>query len=81
MKLGLIAVLGTTLLAGGCVTPAEQRALDDQRCRGYGFRAGTDAFARCLQEMDLDRSADRRAWQYRDWGGPYGGLGYGFRRW
>ena len=55
----LLAV--TALLLAGCQTAAEMRANDENRCRSYGFRAGTDAFAECLQRIDLDRRADLRA--------------------
>ena len=83
MKLGWIAAAGLGLLLSGCISAAEQRALDEERCRGFGFRAG-DAFAQCLLQLDLDRSATRRAQMMSDfgpWGGPYAGFGYGFRRW
>lgn len=88
MKTGLFVALGLAALAGGCITIEERRALDAEQCRGYGFRAGTDAFAQCLQEIDLDRAASRRVYAYREFGGPYFGgpyggfgFGYGFRRW
>ncbi|WP_185983511.1 hypothetical protein [Aureimonas mangrovi] len=52
----------------GCttMTPAERRAADEASCRDYGFRNGTDAFAECLQRIDLSREADRRAWRNND---------------
>ncbi|HEY5798401.1 MAG TPA: hypothetical protein VIU82_25645 [Bosea sp. (in: a-proteobacteria)] len=81
MKFALFAALALTLTAGGCITIEERRALDAEQCRGYGFRTGTDAFAQCLQQIDLNRSANMRAWAYRDFGGPYGGFGYGYRGW
>jgi len=83
MKLSSIAVLALALSAGGCITIEERRALDAEQCRGYGFRTGTDAFAQCLQNIDLDRADARRAFAYRDFSGPYGGYGFGFgyRRW
>lgn len=86
MKIRVIAALGLALLGSGCITLEERRALDAEQCRTYGFRAGTDAFAQCLQAIDLDRAASRRAFAYRDYGGfyggfGYGGVGYGFRRW
>lgn len=56
---------------------AERRAHDESRCHGYGFRPGSDAFAKCLQNIDLDRSADRRATLYGAGYGP--GFGVGFR--
>lgn len=68
-----LAILATTaLLPAGCQTAAEVRANDENKCRSYGFRAGTDAFAECLQRIDLDRRADFRATRVNDpfWGGP-----------
>ena len=54
----LIAVAFAVILSG-CMTAEEQRAADEDKCRGYGFRARTDAFAECLQRTDLARSARR----------------------
>lgn len=58
---GLTVLL--TLFITGCVsmTPEERRALDNQTCSSYGFRRGTDAFANCLLNLDLDRRAASRA--------------------
>jgi hypothetical protein len=64
------AILGMMLLAltAGCttMTPQERRAADETTCRSYGFRKGTDAFASCLLQLDLDRRATRRAALYSD---------------
>ena len=60
-------------LLSGCVTPQERRAGDEGRCRSYGFRPGTEAFAKCLLDIDLSRDADRRAFL----NGPYPGWDYG----
>lgn len=49
------------LAACTTMTPAERRALDEAECRSYGFRDGTDAFAACLQRIELDRRAAARA--------------------
>ncbi|MCQ4632028.1 hypothetical protein GB927_018395 [Shinella sp. CPCC 100929] len=57
----LAALAATALFLAGCQTAAEVRANDENRCRSYGFRMGTDAFAECLQRIDLDRRADFRA--------------------
>lgn len=76
-KIKLAAGLGLALMTSACMTQAEVRAADEQRCRGYGFRAGTDAYAGCLLEVDLDRAADRR-YRFDSFGSgpwPYG------RRW
>lgn len=61
MKTALLAVLALALAACTTITPEERRALDEETCRSYGFRAGTDAFAACLQRIDLDRRAEARA--------------------
>jgi hypothetical protein len=57
----LAAVAATALLLAGCQTAAEIRANDENKCSAYGFRPNTDAFAECLQRIDLDRRADFRA--------------------
>ncbi|PWB81769.1 MAG: hypothetical protein C3F11_14270 [Methylocystaceae bacterium] len=71
----LFVAIGAALLVGACATtsPAERRAADDLRCRSYGFRPGTDAFAKCRLDIDLDRAAERRSRDY-----PYG---FGPRAW
>lgn len=62
MKLSVPAMLVMVVLAGcTTMTPEERRAADEEACRDYGFRRGTDAFAECLQRIDLDRRAQRRA--------------------
>lgn len=54
--------LGAVLLVAGCTTtPEERRAKDVQTCRDYGFKKRNDAFAACLQRLDLDRRANYRA--------------------
>lgn len=68
------------LTACTTITPEERRGRDEARCADYGFRRGTDAFAACLQRIDLARTADRRARLYDDlWypGGVVPGSGYG----
>ena len=70
---GFVAAL---FVLSGCQSSGERRASDEGVCRSYGFRPGTDGFAQCLQNIDLDRSADRR--QVLD--GGYGFGGYGWRR-
>jgi hypothetical protein len=63
-------IMGIAVLAviAGCttMTPEERRAADETTCRSYGFRRGTDAFASCLLQLDLDRRASRRAALYSD---------------
>lgn len=75
-KFAVLIALG--LVTGACASTQEQRAADANRCRGYGFHRQTDAFARCLLDIDLDRSATRRADLYSPWGGSGW---YGPRQW
>ncbi|MFN3764876.1 MAG: hypothetical protein ACK4R3_04835 [Aliihoeflea sp.] len=61
MRSAVLVFLAVSLAACTTITPEERRALDDEACRAYGFRTGTDAFAACLQRIDLDRRAEARA--------------------
>ena len=56
----LTVLAAATLLLAGCQTAEEMRASDENRCVSYGFRPNTDAFAECLQRIDLDRRAELR---------------------
>jgi hypothetical protein len=80
MRAPFLFALGVAgVLLAGCqtVTPEQRRAADERQCLSYGFKRGTNAFATCLQRIDLNRDADRRAFLYSDVGwygpGPYGG--------
>ncbi|OQM73708.1 hypothetical protein [Manganibacter manganicus] len=57
MRLRSLAIFGLGVLLSGCVTAEEQRAADEAQCRSYGFRHNNDAFATCLQRLDLERRA------------------------
>ena len=65
MRLLAIAILA---LIAGCttMTPEQQRQADEETCRSYGFTRKNDAFAECLQRIELDRRAARRATFQRD---------------
>ncbi|MBB5045167.1 hypothetical protein [Shinella fusca] len=54
------ALAATLLLLAGCQTAEEMRAADENRCISYGFRPRTDAFAECLQRIDIDRRMSLR---------------------
>jgi hypothetical protein len=68
-RLLLVATLITPLAAllAGCqtMTPEERRAADETACASYGFRRGTDAMARCMLDIELDRRAEGRSFQAR----------------
>ena len=68
MRSSLPVVIAALALIAGCttMTPEERRAADEATCRSYGFRKGSDAFASCLLQLDLDRRASRRAALYSD---------------
>lgn len=67
MKKSVLIILGLAGVLAGCqtMTPEERRAADEQTCQSYGFKQKSDAFANCLMRLDLDRRADRRAWENR----------------
>ena len=54
-------VLVAALAACTTVSPEDQRRADEETCRSYGFTRKNDAFAECLQRVELDRRAARRA--------------------
>jgi len=63
MSLKVLAAVLVAALLAGCqtMTPEQRRAADEAKCSAYGFKKKTDAFAECLQRIDLDRSAEMRA--------------------
>lgn len=56
----LIAALAALVLAGCTVSAEERRIRDQQTCRGFGFVEGSEAFANCMLQLDLDRRAAQR---------------------
>ena len=72
LRLGFAGVAVALALAlASCVSPEELRHEDELTCAGYGFHAGTDAFASCLQKESLAR----RYWAAQP--PPYWGWGWG----
>jgi len=59
----IVPTLFALAVLAGCttMTPEERRAADEETCREYGVRNGSEAFAECLQRIELDRRAERRA--------------------
>ena len=61
------SLLMASLLAC-CVSSEEQRLRDEEKCRSYGFTKRNDAFAECLQRIELDLRAEfRRRGDFEDW--------------
>ena len=72
MHFRIFPALALALLMAGCVTtPEERHAADQAKCRSYGFTKRNDAFAECMQRIDLARQANLRAnADFGPWGGP-----------
>jgi hypothetical protein len=55
----ILALAGLLLAVTGCQEMAAMRtAMDNSRCQSYGFTPGTDAFAQCRMNIDLQRRAE-----------------------
>lgn len=73
MMPGMWSLMALAILLAGCttMTPEERRAADEAECRSYGFTKRNDAFAECLQRLELDRRADMRyRADFDRWYGP-----------
>lgn len=57
MRFWFLPALALVVLLAGCMTAEERRAADEERCRSYGFKQRNDAFAECMQRIDLARRA------------------------
>jgi hypothetical protein len=68
----VVCAVALTLPLTACVSPEELRREDEATRTGYGFHAGTDAFASCLQKENLAR-------RYYAPPAPYWGWGWGYR--
>lgn len=60
LKIVSLAAVAAIVLSGCTVSAEERRARDQQTCRGFGFVEGSEAFANCMLELDLDRRAAQR---------------------
>jgi hypothetical protein len=66
MKHWFLPALALTVLLAGCMTAEQRYAADEAKCRSYGFKKRNDAFAQCMQRIDLDRRARLRNGPYVD---------------
>jgi hypothetical protein len=66
--LRLAAAAAALALLAGCESAAEIRQQDAAQCTSYGFKAGTDAFANCLQQESLARRY--QLYEMQSWPGP-----------
>ena len=66
-----VMALALAAACAGCTTVEDLRAADEAKCRSYGFTKKNDAFAECLQRIDLDRRAElRRVSAFDPWDRP-----------
>ena len=65
-EIGCLPVLALAVLLAGCMTAEQRYAADEAKCRSYGFKKRNDAFAECMQRIDLDRKARLRDGPYVD---------------
>lgn len=49
----LLPMMSVGLLA--CASETQRRAEDEATCRSVGFEAGTEAFSRCLLDLEIAR--------------------------
>ncbi|MBL8577865.1 MAG: hypothetical protein JNK47_11605 [Mesorhizobium sp.] len=66
MRLWVLPALALTVLLAGCMSPQERKAADEERCRSYGFKRKNDAFAQCMQRIDMARRARMNTGAYVD---------------
>ncbi|TPM28110.1 hypothetical protein [Mesorhizobium sp. B2-3-4] len=59
----IVMAVALAAISAGCtaVSAEDRRAADEAKCRSYGFLKKNDAFAECLQRIDLDRRAELRS--------------------
>jgi hypothetical protein len=58
MKRFVFSLLLALALAA-CTTAAEQKAADEKKCEGYGFKQGSDSFSKCMMVVDQNRTKMR----------------------
>lgn len=60
--LRITSVLLAVALLAGCSTTSPEILLAQNKttCEGYGFKAGTDAYATCMMQLDLDQKQEDR---------------------
>lgn len=59
LRLPSIALLMALLAGCTTITAEQRRAADEERCRSYGFKQKNDAFAACMQRIDMERRLAR----------------------
>jgi hypothetical protein len=58
MRCLLVALI--PLAVAGCVSPEDQQARDQDKYTSYGYQPGSNRFADCMMDRDLQRADDQR---------------------
>ena len=56
-----ISALLAVFVLSGCVTTQEQATIDDDTCRSFGAKPGTDAYVQCRVAQQQQRTQIRAA--------------------
>lgn len=54
-----LAALLVAFALAGCASAAEQKAADEKKCEGYGYKSGSDEFSKCMMTIDQNRTKMR----------------------
>lgn len=57
----IYGAFSAVVLAAGLLAACVSAEQDGETCEGYGFKAGSDAYANCKMELDSRRSAKMAA--------------------
>ena len=61
----ILVIAAVAAMLAGCSTfgmsGAQIAQMDQSKCQGYGFKLGSEAFASCMQQLDLSREEDQRS--------------------
>ncbi len=58
----IISIILSVFVVGCAGDPAKVARADDEACRGYGIKPGTEAYASCRVSKDNMRVTERGAW-------------------
>lgn len=57
-----VCLIGLVIVLTGCVSPLREARMerDAKRCEEYGFTPGTDAYAQCRMQSDIEHKRASR---------------------
>jgi hypothetical protein len=51
----IVAACSLALMLASCASRPPVAAIDDDKCKNYGFAPGSDAYAQCRMSLDVSR--------------------------